>query len=87
MAQLKYWDGSAWVTAIVGAQGATGPQGLTGATGPAVVTTKGDLATFSTVVARLPIGANGQVLIPDTSATTGLRWADDIAILQIMQAL
>jgi hypothetical protein len=33
MAQLKYWDGSAWVTAIVGAQGATGPQGLTGATG------------------------------------------------------
>ena len=36
MAQLKYWDGSAWVTAVVGAQGptgATGPTGPTGATG------------------------------------------------------
>jgi hypothetical protein len=27
MAQLKYWDGSAWVTAIVGAQGPIGPTG------------------------------------------------------------
>jgi hypothetical protein len=40
MAQLKYWDGSAWVNAIVGAQGPTGPTGTqgtvgsTGATGP-----------------------------------------------------
>jgi len=37
MAQLKYWNGSAWVDAVVGAQGptgATGPTGVTGATGP-----------------------------------------------------
>jgi hypothetical protein len=51
------------------------------------LTTKGDLATFSTVVARLPIGGNGQALIVDTSTSTGLAWSDDIEILQIMQAL
>ena len=39
MAQLKYWNGAAWVEAAVGAQGdpgatgATGPTGLTGSTG------------------------------------------------------
>jgi len=31
MAQLKYYNGSAWVDAVVGAQG---PQGVTGPTGP-----------------------------------------------------
>ena len=84
MAQLKYWDGLAWVDAVVGAQGPTGP---TGATGPSALTTKGDIATFSTTVARLPIGANGQTLIPDSSVTLGVRWGDDIAVLQIMQAI
>jgi hypothetical protein len=34
MSQLKYWDGTAWVTAVVGAQGPTGPTGPTGSTGP-----------------------------------------------------
>jgi hypothetical protein len=34
MAQLKYWDGSAWVNAVVGAEGPTGPTGATGPTGP-----------------------------------------------------
>ena len=33
MSQLKYWDGSAWVAAVVGAQGITGTQGTTGAQG------------------------------------------------------
>ena len=32
MAQLKYWDGAAWVPALIGAEG---PIGLTGDTGPA----------------------------------------------------
>jgi hypothetical protein len=27
MAQLKYWDGTAWVSAVVGAQGPVGPTG------------------------------------------------------------
>ena len=34
MAQLKYWNGSAWVNAVVGAQGPQGVTGVTGATGP-----------------------------------------------------
>ena len=40
MAQLKYYNGSTWVDAVVGAQGPigstgpTGPTGSTGATGP-----------------------------------------------------
>jgi hypothetical protein len=33
MAQLKYWNGTAWVDAVVGAQGPSGPTGPTGATG------------------------------------------------------
>ena len=36
--------------------------------------TKGDLYTFSTVNARLPVGLNGQVLTADSSASTGLSW-------------
>jgi len=34
MPQLKYWDGSAWVDAVIGAQGPTGSVGPTGPTGP-----------------------------------------------------
>lgn len=33
MAQLKYWDGSAWQLAVVGAPGPTGPQGPEGPAG------------------------------------------------------
>ena len=33
MAQLKYWDGSSWVDAVVGAQGIQGPIGVTGIQG------------------------------------------------------
>ena len=33
MSQLKYWDGSQWVAALVGTQGTTGLQGLTGSQG------------------------------------------------------
>ena len=36
---------------------------------------KGDLLTFGTRLAVLPLGANGQVLTVDTSADTGLIWA------------
>lgn len=37
MAQLKYWNGTAWTNAVIGAQGpqgATGPTGATGSQGP-----------------------------------------------------
>lgn len=38
------------------------------------VTTKGDLQTFSTVPARLPVGTNGYILTSDSAETTGLKW-------------
>ena len=39
------------------------------------LTTKGDVFTYSTVDARLPVGTNGQVLTADSAETTGLKWA------------
>jgi hypothetical protein len=39
------------------------------------LTTKGDLFTFTTVDARLAVGANGTSLVADSSAATGLAYA------------
>lgn len=39
------------------------------------LTTKGDLYGFSTVPARVPVGANDTVLTADSSTATGLKWA------------
>jgi hypothetical protein len=44
-----------------------------GATSP--LTTKGDLYGFSTLDARIPIGANNTVLTADSGETLGLKWA------------
>lgn len=44
----------------------------TGAVSP--LTTKGDLYTYSTSDARLPVGANGTTLVADSAETTGLKW-------------
>lgn len=57
------WNGSSW-DAIGG-----------GGSGSSPLTTKGDLYTYSTTNARLPIGANGLFLSPDSTAATGLKWA------------
>jgi hypothetical protein len=38
------------------------------------LTTKGDLYTFSTTQARLPVGASGYYLSADPSTATGLKW-------------
>jgi hypothetical protein len=38
------------------------------------LTTKGDLFTFTTVDARLGVGANGTVLTADSAEATGLKW-------------
>lgn len=61
------------------AQGPAGATGATGATGPAIgalLTTKGDIAGYSSVAARVPVGTNGQVLTADSAQALGLKWAD-----------
>lgn len=46
-----------------------------GASPKSLMTTKGDLLSFSTVMARLGVGSNGQMLQADSTQTTGLKWA------------
>ena len=50
----------------------TADRSWTIATSP--LTTKGDLYTFSTIDARLPVGANTQILSVDSAEPTGLKW-------------
>ena len=40
------------------------------------LTTKGDLEVYTTSATRLAVGTNGQVLTADSSAASGLAWAD-----------
>ena len=42
--------------------------------GSGPLTTKGDLFTYTTTEARLPVGLNGTVLVADSSTATGLNW-------------
>lgn len=46
----------------------------TGGSGTSPLTTKGDIYTYSTTDARLPVGTNGQVLSADSGEVTGLKW-------------
>ena len=43
------------------------------------LTTKGDLFTFSTLDARVGVGANNTVLTADSAEATGLKWATPAA--------
>jgi hypothetical protein len=43
------------------------------------LTAKGDLYTYSTVPAKLAVGNDGDTLLADSSATTGLRWQGNFA--------
>jgi hypothetical protein len=43
------------------------------------LTTKGDLYTYSTIDARLPVGLDTQILLADSSTTTGLKWGTNTA--------
>jgi len=52
------------------------------------LTTKGDIFTFTTVDARLGVGANGTVLTADSAEATGLKWATPSGggkVLQVVQ--
>lgn len=40
-----------------------------------ILTTKGDVLSYSTLPARLAVGTNDQVLTADSAQTTGLKWA------------
>ena len=66
--------GATGATGPTGSAGATGSTGPTGATGPSALTTKGDIATYSSTVDRLAVGNNGESLVADSTATTGNRW-------------
>jgi hypothetical protein len=46
--------------------------GAAGSSSP--LTTKGDVYTYGTADARLPVGTNGQALIANSSTATGLEW-------------
>jgi hypothetical protein len=56
---IQVYSGSSWVV-------------KSGGSSP--LTTKGDLYTYSTTDARLPVGANGTTLVADSSTSTGLKW-------------
>jgi hypothetical protein len=80
---LEYYNGSAWIA-----------DASTTAIQNSLVTTKGDIiaASASSTPARLGVG-NGAVgnipqnLLPDPAQSTGLRYGDDITLLNIMQAI
>ena len=80
---LEYYNGTAWIA-----------DASTTAIQNSLVTTKGDIiaASASSTPARLGVG-NGTVgnipqnLLPDPAQSTGLRYGDDIALLNIMQAI
>jgi hypothetical protein len=68
---VKVYDGTNWVT-VAG----DGQQGATGASGTAPLTTKGDLLGYDTAANRVAVGTNGKVLTADSTAATGVAWAD-----------
>lgn len=55
--------------------GSTAWTALAYAANTSPLTTKGDLYTYSTTNDRLPVGNNGETLVADSSAATGLKWA------------
>ena len=79
MATIKYWDGTAWVYAVVGKQGPvgptgpTGPAGATGATGPAGATgPSGPAGSDNPIVDYIDGGANAADINGDVIYNAGV---------------
>jgi hypothetical protein len=55
----------------------------------ATLTAKGDIyvASAASTPTNLAVGGKLQSLIPDSTTTTGLRWANDLLIIDVMQAI
>jgi hypothetical protein len=52
---------------------------LPGGSGSSPLTTKGDLYGFDSANARIPVGADGQTIVADSSQALGLKWASQVA--------
>ncbi len=61
----------------IGNGGTSGATAASGFANLSPMTTKGDLISFSTVPARVAVGATGQLLIADSTATPGVSWSYD----------
>jgi len=71
-------SGGLWpATPACNIKGATGPQGPAGLNLTDPTTTKGDfiIRQSATVLTRLGVGTNGQVLTADSAQTNGVKWA------------
>jgi hypothetical protein len=84
----EYYDGAAWIAAPIGdITGVTAGTGISGGGTSGTVTitnsmateitAKGDLiaGTGSATFDNLAVGTNGQTLVADSTASTGLKWA------------
>lgn len=75
--QLLANNGSGGFTNVTIGSGLSYSLGTLSASGSASpLTTKGDVYTYDTADARLPVGTDGQVLTADSTQATGLKWAD-----------
>jgi hypothetical protein len=56
---------------------------------PTLLTAKGDLisATAASTVAVLPVGTNAQILVADSTASTGLKWATPAGGGKVLQVV
>lgn len=71
---ISLWSGTCNSSTFLRADGT-----CTGAGGSSPLTTKGDLFTYDTADARLPVGSNGLVLMANSGYGTGLTWWDPAA--------